>query len=117
VTVAESGSARLTEALLASNLHAGAHAAPAWAPVAISRSSHAGDPEAVKFETTPMGYRWGDEERNYSMIILGVVLLLLGALLDIGILYTIGGILAVIGVVLWLLGAFGRQIGPRAHYY
>lgn len=51
------------------------------------------------------------------MIIVGVVLLLLGALLDIGILYTIGGILAVIGVVLWLFGVFGRQIGPRAHYY
>jgi hypothetical protein len=51
------------------------------------------------------------------MIILGVILLVLGALLDIGILYTIGGILAVIGVVLWLLGSFGRQVGPRAHYY
>lgn len=51
------------------------------------------------------------------MIILGVILLILGALLDIGILYTIGGILAAVGVVLWLLGAFGNQIGPRAHYY
>lgn len=51
------------------------------------------------------------------MIVLGVVLLILGALLDIGILYTIGGALAVIGLVLWLLGTFGRQIGPRAHYY
>lgn len=51
------------------------------------------------------------------MIILGVVLLVLGALLDIGILFAIGGILAVGGVVLWLLGEFGRQVGPRAHYY
>lgn len=51
------------------------------------------------------------------MIILGVILLLLGALLDIGILYTIGGILAVIGIILWILGAMGRQIGPRTHYY
>lgn len=51
------------------------------------------------------------------MIILGVVLLLLGALLDIGILYTIGGIIAAVGVVLWILGAMGRQIGPKAHYY
>lgn len=51
------------------------------------------------------------------MIILGVILILLGALLDIGILYTLGGILAVVGVILWLLGAFGRQVGPRAHYY
>jgi hypothetical protein len=51
------------------------------------------------------------------MIILGVILLILGFLLDIGILYTIGGILAVVGIILWLLGAFGRQIGPRVHYY
>jgi membrane protein implicated in regulation of membrane protease activity len=56
-------------------------------------------------------------ERNYEMIILGVALLLLGALLDIGILYTIGGIVAVVGVLLWLFGALGRQIGPRPHYY
>jgi len=51
------------------------------------------------------------------MIALGVVLILLGLLLDIGILYTIGAILAVVGLVLWILGAMGRQIGPRTHYY
>lgn len=51
------------------------------------------------------------------MIVLGVILLILGALLDIGILYTIGGILAVVGIILWLLGTLGRQVGPRAHYY
>ena len=51
------------------------------------------------------------------MIITGIILIVLGALLDIGILYTIGGILAVVGVVLWILGALGRSIGPRAHYY
>ncbi|HJQ77581.1 MAG TPA: hypothetical protein VJ948_10030 [Acidimicrobiia bacterium] len=51
------------------------------------------------------------------MIILGVILVILGAIFDIGILYTIGGILAVVGIILWLLGAFGRQVGPRTHYY
>jgi len=51
------------------------------------------------------------------MIVLGVILLVLGVLLDLDILTTIGGVLAVVGVVLWLLGAFGRQIGPRVHYY
>lgn len=51
------------------------------------------------------------------MIVLGVILLVLGALLDVGILYTVGGVLAVIGVVLWLFGTFDRQIGPRAHYF
>ncbi len=42
---------------------------------------------------------------------------MLGLLLDVGILYTIGAILAVVGVILWILGAMGRQIGPRVHYY
>jgi len=69
----------------------------------------------------PPGYTVADlgtlKEGKNSMIILGVILLILGALLNIGILYTIGGILAVVGVILWLLGAAGRQIGPRTHYY
>lgn len=66
-----------------------------------------------------VGYPSGQRSRRkeHLVIILGVILILLGALLDIGILYTLGGILAVVGVILWLLGAFGRQVGPRAHYY
>ena len=51
------------------------------------------------------------------MIILGVILILLGALLGIPVLYTIGIILAIVGVVLWILGAAGRGVGGRAHYY
>ena len=50
------------------------------------------------------------------MIVLGVILLILGALLDIGILFTIGAILAIVGLVLWVLGAVGSPVG-RAHYY
>lgn len=51
------------------------------------------------------------------MIVLGVILLILGAVLDIAILWTIGIILVVVGAVLWILGAMGRAIGPRAHYW
>lgn len=51
------------------------------------------------------------------MIILGVILLILGAIFNVGILYTIGGILAVIGVILWILGAMGRPVGSRTHYF
>jgi len=51
------------------------------------------------------------------MIILGVILLLLGLLLGVPILWTIGIILVVIGVVLFLLGAAGREVGGRRHYY
>ncbi len=51
------------------------------------------------------------------MIIAGIVLLLLGLLLGVGILYTIGIILIVIGAVLWIVGSTGRAVGGRRHYY
>jgi hypothetical protein len=51
------------------------------------------------------------------MIVLGVVLLLIGFLASIPILTTIGIILVVIGVVLFLLGSTGRPVGGRAHYW
>lgn len=51
------------------------------------------------------------------MIILGVILALIGYFANISILLTIGVILIVIGLVLWLLGATGRAVGGRAHYY
>ena len=51
------------------------------------------------------------------MIILGVILLILGFLFHIAILWTIGIILVVIGVVLWILGSMGRAVGGRRHYW
>jgi hypothetical protein len=51
------------------------------------------------------------------VIITGVVLILLAALLNVPILYTIGIILVIAGVVLWILGAMGRTIGPRRYYW
>jgi hypothetical protein len=51
------------------------------------------------------------------MIILGVLLLVLGYVLPLGILYTLGWILVVLGVVLWILGAVGHPIAGRRHYY
>ena len=51
------------------------------------------------------------------MIILGVILLVLGFLLGISILWTLGIILVVIGVVLYLLGATGRAVGGRKHWF
>jgi hypothetical protein len=52
-----------------------------------------------------------------NVIILGLVLLVLGFLLKISILWTIGIILLVVGAVLMLLGSTGRAIGGRRHYY
>ena len=42
---------------------------------------------------------------------------LLGWLLGIGILTTIGIILLVIGAVLWILGSTGRPVGGRRYWY
>ena len=51
------------------------------------------------------------------MISGGLILLLLGFLLGIPILWTIGVILLIVGVVLLLLGRTGRAVGGRAHYW
>ena len=51
------------------------------------------------------------------MIILGILLLIIGFLTGIPIVWSIGVIVLVIGLVLWLLGALGHAIGGRKHYY
>jgi hypothetical protein len=51
------------------------------------------------------------------MIILGIILLVVGWLLGISILFTIGIILIVVGAILELLGAVGRPMFGRRHYY
>lgn len=51
------------------------------------------------------------------MITLGVILLILGMLFDVGILWTIGVVLLVVGAILWILGAMGRAVGGRRHYW
>jgi len=51
------------------------------------------------------------------MIILGIILLLLGYLLGIGILNTIGIILIIVGLVLLILGQIGRPVGGRKVWF
>lgn len=51
------------------------------------------------------------------MIIIGAILLVLGFVFGIPILWTLGVIMLVIGVVLFLLGSMGRAVGGRRHYY
>lgn len=51
------------------------------------------------------------------MIVLGVILAIIGFVASIPVLWTIGLILIVIGVILAILGAAGRQVGGRAHWY
>ena len=47
------------------------------------------------------------------MILLGVLLLILGFVFGIGILWTIGIILIVVGVILWVLGEMDRAVLGR----
>jgi hypothetical protein len=50
------------------------------------------------------------------VIVLGLVLLIVGWLTGISILYTIGIILVIVGVVLFALSASGRPVGGRNWY-
>jgi Family of unknown function (DUF6131) len=58
-----------------------------------------------------------DKVGGETMIVLGIILLVVGYLLPMSILITLGIILIVVGVILELLGAMGRPIGGRRHYY
>jgi fatty-acid desaturase len=49
------------------------------------------------------------------MIVLGVILLVLGWLLGISILWTIGIIVLIIGVVFFVLGQLGHAVGGRKY--
>jgi hypothetical protein len=51
------------------------------------------------------------------MIILGIILLIIGFVAAIPILWTIGIVLVLIGLVLVVLSAMGRAVGGRRHYY
>jgi Zn-dependent membrane protease YugP len=51
------------------------------------------------------------------MIVLGAILLILGFVLHISILWTIGIILLVIGAVFWILGSVGRPVAGRRSWY
>jgi hypothetical protein len=51
------------------------------------------------------------------MILLGLLLLVLGLVLGIGILYTLGIVLILVGALLWVLGSMDRAVGGRRHYW
>jgi hypothetical protein len=52
-----------------------------------------------------------------DVIILGIILLILGFVFSIPILWTIGLILIVVGVILWILGATGHALAGRRYWY
>ena len=51
------------------------------------------------------------------MIILGIVLLIVGFLLHLAFLWTIGIIVLIVGLILAMLGALGHAVAGRRHYW
>ena len=51
------------------------------------------------------------------MIFLGLVLLIIGFIASIPILWTLGIIVLIVGLILAVLGSTGRAVGGRRHYY
>jgi hypothetical protein len=51
------------------------------------------------------------------VIILGIILLVVGIVTGLQILYYIGGILVLVGVILWILGAVGRPVAGRRVWF
>jgi hypothetical protein len=51
------------------------------------------------------------------VIIIGVILLIIGFVSGIAIIWTIGIIALLVGLVLALLGAVGHAVGGRRHYW
>ena len=60
-----------------------------------------------------------DGGRGYpaAMIIIGLILLVLGFVLSIPVLWTLGIIVLLVGLVLMILGATNHAIGGRRHYF
>jgi hypothetical protein len=51
------------------------------------------------------------------MIVFGLILLIIGFVLAFKILWSIGMIVLLVGLVLWALGALGHAVGGRRHYF
>ena len=51
------------------------------------------------------------------MIVLGIILAVIGYVTGLAILQTIGGLLVLVGVVLWILGAVGRPVAGRKVWF
>jgi fatty-acid desaturase len=58
-----------------------------------------------------------DTSSGGAVVIFGLILLLIGFITGVTILWSIGMIVLIVGLVLWLLGALGHAVGGRRHYY
>ena len=55
--------------------------------------------------------------QEFSLIVLGIILLIIGFVAKIAIVWTIGIIVLLAGAVLALLGMAGHAVGGRRHYF
>jgi len=51
------------------------------------------------------------------MVVFGLVLLIIGFVAKIPVVWSIGVIVLVVGLIFMLLGALGHAVGGRRHYY
>ena len=51
------------------------------------------------------------------MIVIGAILLILGFVLQVNWLWSLGIVLLVIGAVFWIMGSVGRPVGGRRYWY
>jgi hypothetical protein len=51
------------------------------------------------------------------MIVVGIICLILGFILNVAVLWSIGVVVLVIGLILALLGSVGHAVGGRRHYW
>ena len=51
------------------------------------------------------------------MIVFGLILLVIGFVTGIAIVWTIGMIVLIVGLVLWVLGTMGHAVRGRRHFF
>jgi hypothetical protein len=75
-------------------------------------------PERNKFEISRNWQQLIQSQKiGRPMIAVGLILLLIGFLLGVPVLWTLGIVVLIVGGVLALLGVAGRPVGGRAHYW
>jgi hypothetical protein len=51
------------------------------------------------------------------MVVFGLIFLIIGFVLAVKILWSIGMIVLLVGLALWALGVLGHAVGGRKHYF
>jgi hypothetical protein len=73
----------------------------------------------VVWPGTPPGIGQLDKcsTKGRTVVIFGIILVVIGYFTGLAILETIGGILVLIGLILWILGAVGRPVAGRKVWF